>query len=138
MGEYSGCFQQAYADLGVNMLTVDFRPSERPGGLHYQGDAREILFARRWQLLIAHPTCRDVARSGSNVWPEKVASGSHWWGLADILFWLCAPADAVIVEQPIGAFEKYYMAPTHSFHPYWFGVGAVSYTHLTLPTILLV
>lgn len=121
VGEFSGALQRAYAAVGIIMLTTDYRPTENVGGLHYQGEARDVVFRRRWQLLIAHPTCRDVARSGSNLWPEKAASGSHWFGLADILFWLCAPADAVVVEQPIGAFERYYSAPQQSVHDYWFG-----------------
>ena len=123
VGEYSGRLQEAFAARGVVMLTACYKNSERPGALHYRGDARDVLYSRRWRLIVAHPTCRDVAKSGCDVWPEKIASGSHWWGLADILFWLCAPADAVVVEQPIGAFERYYMPPCQSVHPYWFGDG---------------
>ena len=107
VGEYTGVMQRAYAAFGVRLLSVDYGPSDDAGVWHYQGDAREIVYSRRWPILIAHPTCKHVARSGQKVWPKKIADGSHWWVLANILVWLCAPALAVLIEQPIGAFEKY-------------------------------
>ena len=140
VGEYTGTLQAAYHAVGVSMLTVDWRPTERPSGLHYRGDAREVVFCRRWRLLIAHPWCRDVARSGAASRPRKEANGLVWRGLRDILFWLCAPADAVIVEQPIGLFERYYRAPDQSFQPWFYGDGQQKtgrlFTSDNVPTIL--
>ena len=123
VGEYTGEMQRAYAQRGITLLSVDYGPSDDPGVWHFQGDARVVAYSRRWPLLIAHPTCKHVARSGQQVWPKKIADGSHWWGLANILLWLCAPALAVLIEQPIGAFEKYYDAPMQTLQPWQHGHG---------------
>lgn len=121
VGEYSGVIQAAYAARGINMLTVDWRPADSPKGLHYRGDAREVVFSRRWRLVIAHPWCRDLSRSGASKHVVKDAAGDVWRGLAWVLLWLCAPADAVLVEQPIGLFEVFYDAPVQTIQPWWFG-----------------
>lgn len=123
VGEYSGVIQAAYAAVGINMLTADWRRSERPEGLHYRGDAREIAFRRRWRLLIAHPWCRDIARSSAATRDAKEQRGDVWRGLAGVLLWICAPADAVIVEQPIGLYEVYGSAPSQTVQPWMFGDG---------------
>jgi hypothetical protein len=121
VGEYSGVIQAAYAARGIHMLTVDWRPADNPKGLHYRGDAREVVFSRRWRLIIAHPWCRDLSRSGASKHVVKDAAGDVWRGLAWVLLWLCAPADAVLVEQPIGLFEVFYDAPVQTIQPWWFG-----------------
>ena len=121
VGEYSGVMQAAFLRRGIRMITVDYGPSRVPGAWHYQGDARDIVFTRRWKLLIGHPDCTHIARCGSDRWKLKITDHRHWWGLADVLLWLSAPADAVMVEQPIGALERYFPLPFQNLQPWMFG-----------------
>ena len=89
-------------------LTVDFRRAEGSTGLHYCGDARDVLWTRRWRLLVAHPTCRAAARSNTTGRDARVASGELWFGLAFAVLLYCAPADVAVVEQPPSLLEEAY------------------------------
>eukprot|EP00966_Prymnesium_polylepis_P011125 255864-Prymnesium_polylepis.1 len=62
--------QRAYAAFGVRLLSVDYGPSDDADVWHYQGDAHEIVYSRRWPILIAHPTCKQCRSQR----PEGVAA----------------------------------------------------------------
>ena len=44
-------------------MSCDLLESEKPG-LHWRGDLLELLYTGFWDLLIAHPPCTYLARSG--------------------------------------------------------------------------
>ena len=60
--EYSGKVRDALIARGVDAVSCDTLPTERPGP-HYQGDVRDIL-GEQWDLLIAHPPCTRLCNSG--------------------------------------------------------------------------
>jgi len=62
MGEFSGVVRDAFLALGVNAMSCDLLPTERPGP-HYQGDVRDILYDG-WDGMIAHPSCTYLCNSG--------------------------------------------------------------------------
>lgn len=61
--ECSGIFRDALISLGVDAMSCDLKPCERPGP-HYQGDVRDVL-GDGWDLLIAHPVCTRLTNAGA-------------------------------------------------------------------------
>jgi len=62
--ERSGVIRDALIAAGVRAISCDLEPSRRPGP-HYRGDVRDILPARHWTGLIAHPVCRYLTNAGA-------------------------------------------------------------------------
>jgi len=61
--EFSGIVRQAFAALGHEAWSCDLLPTEIPGN-HYQGDVKDILYSKNWDIMIAHPPCTRLANSG--------------------------------------------------------------------------
>jgi hypothetical protein len=61
--ERSGMVRDAFAALGHDAWSCDTEEARSPGQ-HYQGDVRDILYERCWDMLIAHPVCRYMCNSG--------------------------------------------------------------------------
>ena len=105
-------------------LTVDFRRAEGgAAGLHYCGDARDLLYTRRWRLIVAHPPCRAAALSNTIDLQARVANGELWFGMAFSVLLYCAPADVAVVEQPASQLERAYRAPDTRLQFLNYGVG---------------
>jgi hypothetical protein len=97
--EFSGALQDALRALGVRALTADLRLSET-GGMHYQGDVRDIISLTRWEAIFFFPNCFQQLRADDCL-KEKMADGRTFWGCAMVLWCLCCTAsDIVVVEQP--------------------------------------
>jgi len=113
VGEYSGAFAAACRARFPSeiAISVDFRPAAHNHGLHYCGDVRDVLWSRRWRLVIAHPPCAAAARSNTIGIEDRVADGSLWFAMAFALMLYCAPADTVVVEQPPTWLEAAYREP---------------------------
>ncbi len=62
--ERSGIVRDALNAVGVRAMSCDLKPTRRIGS-HYQGDVRDVLSARHWRGLIAHPVCKFMANSGA-------------------------------------------------------------------------
>jgi hypothetical protein len=60
--EFSGTVRDAFLRAGHDAMSADLLPTEAPGP-HYQGDARDLL-REQWDLVIAHPPCTYLTRSG--------------------------------------------------------------------------
>lgn len=60
--EYSGVVRDAFRALGHDAMSCDLLPTDKPGP-HYQGDVFDII-DEGWDLMIAHPPCTYLARSG--------------------------------------------------------------------------
>ena len=61
--ECSGVVRDAFIKQGHFAMSCDLFESETPG-LHWRGDLLELLYTGFWDLLIAHPPCTYLARSG--------------------------------------------------------------------------
>ena len=59
IGFYSTELRSQYEALGFEVISVDYRFSEDQG-MHYVGDARDVMFARRYAVVIAAPPCRNL------------------------------------------------------------------------------
>lgn len=140
--EYSGIVRRALADLGHDAWSCDLLPAEDGSNRHFVGDVRDYL-GRGWDLLIVcHPPCTRLCRSGRR-WlsgpgfmtpPKQLPKGRTWQSMIDEfedgidLFVACwrAPVERVAIENP----EMHDIARQRMpadvprpqiVQPYWFG-----------------
>jgi len=137
--EYSGRVRDAFIRRGHDAMSCDLLPTESPGP-HYQGDVRDII-GDGWDLMIAHPTCTYMARSGMRWLKDQppLKSGKPVGAerrklLADSLefftFLLNAPIPRIAVENP-----RSHLIPTPAtqyIQPWQFGHGELKETGLWL------
>jgi hypothetical protein len=114
--EFSGIVRRAFAARGHDAWSCDLLPAEDRSNHHIVGDVRGIL-DDGWDLLIvAHPPCTRLCRSGRR-WlsgpgkmtpPKKLPTGRTWESMkvefedGIDLFVACwrAPIDRVAIENP--------------------------------------
>jgi hypothetical protein len=140
--EFSGTVRRAFAALGHDAWSCDLLPAEDRSNKHIVGDVRDIL-GDGWDLLmVAHPPCTRLCRSGRR-WlsgagdmtpPKQLPKGKTWDDMkaefADglDLFLSCwnAPIERVAIENP----EMHDIArrrlpagvpKPHVVQPFWFG-----------------
>ncbi|MER8560161.1 hypothetical protein [Mesorhizobium sp. M0578] len=140
--EFSGTIRRAFAAVGHDAWSCDLLPAEDGTNKHIIGDVRAIL-DDGWDLLIvAHPPCTRLCRSGRR-WlsgpgkmtpPKKLPIGRTWASMiAEFedgvdLFTACwrAPIGRVAVENP----EMHDLAKDRMpidlpspqiVQPFWFG-----------------
>ncbi len=97
--ESSGLVRDAFLARGHSAMSADLLETERPGP-HYQGDVRDLLVPDRWDLMICHPPCTDLATSGARWFPEKAADGRQDAALAFCRELLTAPIPRIALENP--------------------------------------
>lgn len=135
--EFSGVVRDAFAAKGWNAWSCDLRPSESPGGQHYQGNVIDAIIGRGgyfedtagnkkvWDLIIAHPPCTYLTCSAEWAYkdgpyhqklkPETLTG--HWRreARADatqfVRFFFSLHkrgiAKRLCVENPVGVINKY-------------------------------
>lgn len=126
--EFSGIVREAFAARGHDAWSCDLLPTERPGQ-HIQGDVLGIL-ADGWDMMIAHPPCQYLARSGARWWRTHRAEQAHaiafFCQLAD------APIGRICIENPIGKMNSTWRKPSQIIQPWQFGHGETKATCLWL------
>ena len=63
--EYSGRVRDAFLSKGVDAVSCDILPSDRPGP-HIQKDILGVLGQEQWAMVIAFPPCTHLAVSGQD------------------------------------------------------------------------
>lgn len=107
--EFSGVVRDAFSARGHEAWSCDLLPSERPGQ-HIQGDVLDVL-DDGWDLMVAHPPCTYLARSGMRWLKDqpplksgKPVGASRRAKVAEALEFffrlLNAPVPRVCVENP--------------------------------------
>lgn len=140
--EFTGTMRRAFAALGHDVWSCDLRRSEDGSNRHIVGDVRDHL-NDGWDLLVvAHPPCTRLCRSGRR-WlsgpghmtpPKKLPRGRTWESMiaefeAGVdLFVACwrAPIERVAIENPemhdIARARMPADLPTPQIvQPFWFG-----------------
>jgi hypothetical protein len=129
--EFSGVVRNAFTARGFDAWSCDTLPTEAPGN-HYQCDVREVL-DRDWDLMIAHPPCTYIARSGAR-WlrerPGRIEKQKQALDFVRLL--LDAPIPFIALENPIGAISTHIRKPDQIIHPWQFGHGETKATCLWL------
>jgi hypothetical protein len=141
--EYSGIVRNAFLERGHDAWSCDLLPAEDRSNRHIRGDVRAVL-NDGWDLLIVvHPPCTRLCRSGRR-WlsgpghmtpPKKLPRGRTWESMKEEfeagvdLFVTCwrAPIERVAIENPVmhdiakARMPNDVPAP-HIVQPFWFGV----------------
>lgn len=135
--EFSGIVREAFRKRGHDAWSCDFLPSEIEGN-HIQGDVLSIL-NDRWDLMIAHPPCTDLAVSGARYFKQKQKNGSQQKSIDFFLTLISAPIPKICVENPVGIMSTLYRKPDQIIQPWQFGHSESKATCLWLsglPTLL--
>lgn len=128
--EYSGRVRDAFLALGHDAVSCDLLPTESPGP-HIQGDVRELL-SQRWDLLVAHPPCTDLAVSGARHFAAKRADGRQKRALDFVRLLMDAPVPRIAIENPVSVISTAIRKPDQVVQPWQFGHGEVKATCLWL------
>nr|WP_321525149.1 hypothetical protein [uncultured Cohaesibacter sp.] len=114
--EFSGVVRNAFLDRGHDAWSCDLLPTENRPNRHITGDVRDVLHEGWDCLIVAHPPCTRLCRSGRR-WlsgkgkmtpPKKLPKGRTWGDMkqefeAGIdLFLACwnAPIPHIALENP--------------------------------------
>lgn len=93
----------------------------------------------RWEMIIAHPPCTDLASSGARWFAEKRADGRQQKSIAFFLAFARADCPHIAIENPIGIMSTEYRKPDQIVQPWEHGHGETKATCLwlkELPCIL--
>lgn len=119
--EESQAVCKAFRARGHEAYSCDLIPCS--GGhpeWHIQVDALELL-KMRWDLIIAHPPCTDLAVSGARWFPEKILNGRQQASIDFFMAFVKADCPRIAIENPIGIMSTKYRKPDQIIHPWWFG-----------------
>jgi len=139
--EYSGVVRDAFRSRGHDAWSCDLLQTDSDASYHIQGDVLRELQPGRWDMMIAHPPCTYLARSGMRwlkdqpplksgkpVGEERRRLLTESLEFFDLL--LNAPIPRVCVENP-----RSFLIPTPAtqyVQPWMFGHGEVKETGLWL------
>ena len=95
-------------------------------------DGTERYIDGRWDLIIAHPPCTDLAVSGARHFARKQADGTQQKSIAFFMEFVKADCEKVAIENPICIMSTHYRKPDQIIQPYQFGHHARKSTCLWL------
>lgn len=75
----------------------------------------------RWDLIIAHPPCTDLAVAGARWFPEKQKDFRQQKACVFFMQMALADCDRIVVENPVGIMSSVYRKPDQIIQPYQFG-----------------
>ena len=138
----------AFRERGHEAYSCDIQ--ECSGGhpeWHIQGDVIAVLNGRcsfetadwtthkiegKWDLIIAHPPCTDLAVSGARHFGRKRADGTQQKSIAFFMEFVNADCEKIAIENPICIMSTEYRKPDQIIQPYQFGHHARKSTCLWL------
>lgn len=127
--EFSGVVRSAFAALGHDAWSCDLLPSEKPGQ-HIQGDVLQLLAKTSWGLIVAHPPCTYLARSGARWWPGR--RDEQQGALHFVRALMEAASPRIAIENPPGAIGSKIRPADQYIQPWQFGHGETKMTGLWL------
>ena len=93
---------KSFRERGIKAFSCDLLPTRGNPDWHIQGDAVEAAYGRKWDGMIAHPTCRYLTNSGV-CWLHK--DDARWDKMRDGAEFfkklLDAPIKKKAIENPI-------------------------------------
>lgn len=98
--EYSGTVRDAFLALGHDAWSNDILIAESRPERHIKGDILEAIFSRRWDRIIIHIPCTEMAVCGNRTYAGTQArQDAIEWSL---LVWdaACMQSDHVAMENP--------------------------------------
>ena len=89
----------------------------------------------KWDLLIAHPPCTDLAVSGARWFPEKQKDFRQQKACVLFMQMALASAERIAVENPIGIMSRCYRKPDQIIQPWQYGHPETKSTCLWLKNL---
>lgn len=86
----------------------------------------------KWDLIIAHPPCTDLAVSGAAHFARKRADGTQQKSIAFFMEFVHADCEKIAIENPISIMSTEYRKPDQIIQPYQYGHHARKSTCLWL------
>ena len=86
----------------------------------------------KWDLIIAHPPCTDLASSGARWFPEKQKDFRQQKACVFFMYFVLADCEHIAVENPVGIMSNVYRKPDQIIQPWQFGHGETKATCLWL------
>lgn len=144
--ESSGMVRERFRALGHDAWSCDLLPADDGSQYHCQGDAREAVLGREWDLLIAHPPCTFLTSAaewayGDGPYHQKVKPGTltgvarraaREEALVFFRFFLDAPVKRIAIENPVGVASSRIRPPDQTIQPYEYQDDASKRTCLWL------
>ncbi len=137
MNVLAGCEESqevtaAFIALGHDAMSCDLYYPDAKGFPHYQGDVREAIKMKHWDIIILHPPCTYTSLSG-NRWywnsPLRIEGAlfcKEVWEEAR------KNSDHVALEQPKTIMQRYIGKRSQIIQPHQFGHGETKETWLWL------
>lgn len=75
----------------------------------------------KWDLIIAHPPCTDLAVSGARHFAKKRADGRQQKSIDFFLQFVKADCPRIAIENPVCIMSTVWKKPTQIIQPYYFG-----------------
>lgn len=130
--EFSGRVRDAFTARGHAAVSCDLEPSTSPGGLHYQGDVRDIL-GEGWDMLIGFPPCTYL--SNLNAFHGRQNGTEEDAALDFVCDLMNADIPRIAIENPLGAINRRIRKPDQLIQPYYFGDPYQKRTYLWLKNL---
>lgn len=131
--EFSGIVRDTFLQKGHDAISCDLLPTESPGP-HYQGDVFDIM-NDGFDLMIAHPPCKDLAVSGARWFAEKIKNGDQLKSIDFFMKLVSCKINKIAIENPIGIMSSKYRKPDQIIQPWQFGHGETKATCLWLKNL---
>jgi site-specific DNA-cytosine methylase len=131
--EYSGAVRNAFRARGFDAWSCDILPTEDNPKYHFRADVLYIMYARQWDLMIAHPPCTHLAVSGARWFKDKQEEQKEALDFVRML--LDAPVKHIALENPISIISSKIRKPDQIIQPWMFGHGETKATCLWLKNL---
>ena len=122
----------AFIALGDNAMSCDLYYPGAKGLPHYQGDVREAIVMKQWDIIVLHPPCTFTSISG-NRWywksPLRIEGARFCKDVWDLARKHCKH---VALEQPKTIMQRYIGKRSQIIQPHQFGHGETKETWLWL------
>lgn len=126
---------KAFRALGHEAYSCDIQePSGGHPEWHILGDALASIEGGRlstmdgqmhdiqkWDMIIAHPPCTDLAVSGARHFAQKQKDGRQQKSIVFFMQMALANCDRIAVENPVCIMSSCWRKPDQIVQPYWFG-----------------
>lgn len=112
---------KAFREKGHEAYSCDIQPCS--GGhpeWHLQVDALELL-KMKWDLIIAHPPCTDLAVSGARWFEEKRKDGRQKRSIDFFMEFANCHCERVAIENPVCIMSSIWRKPDQIINPWQFG-----------------
>lgn len=117
---------------GHDAWSCDLLPAEDNSRFHYRADAIGISQYYEWDLMIAHPPCTYLCKSGARWMRDPGRMEKMQEAIEFVRALLFAPIPRICIENPSGVLSKAIRKPDQSIQPWQFGHGEVKETCLWL------